>query len=194
MLNGTHSLLAYAGMMLGLTYVRDTAADTQLAALIRRHLAAAAATLTKSAGLDYDRYAAQLMQRFANPAIAHRTAQIGMDGSAKIPQRWFTPASEQLQNGQDNRPFAFATAVWAAWLADMAKRGETPDDPRGAELQAMVRAAGEDDAALMRGLLDLPGLLPADLRIDEGFRDLVHQRIARIRRQGLRDAMAAELV
>ena len=39
-------------------------------------------------GQDLARYAADLIARFANPALNHRLRQIAMDGSQKIPQRW----------------------------------------------------------------------------------------------------------
>ena len=41
-------------------------------------------------------YAAALLARFANPAIAHQTYQIAMDGTQKLPQRLLSPATEAL--------------------------------------------------------------------------------------------------
>ncbi|HEX9857074.1 MAG TPA: mannitol dehydrogenase family protein, partial [Paracoccaceae bacterium] len=80
MLNGTHSMLAYAGFHAGLTYVRDVMQDPDLAALVDRHLSASAATLPALPGMDLPAYAAALQARFTNPAIAHQTFQIAMDG------------------------------------------------------------------------------------------------------------------
>ncbi|SIQ90727.1 fructuronate reductase [Paracoccus thiocyanatus] len=190
MLNGSHSLIAYAGQMLGMPHVRDTMADPALAALVRRHMQAAGATLPRGAGLDPQSYAAALLARFANPAIAHQTRQIAMDGSEKLPQRWFAPAAELLRQGGDARPFAFATAIWLAWLA---AQDQAPDDPRGPVLLDLARQAGEDDAVLTRSVLALPGLAPADLAGNAGFADAVRQAVTHIRRDGLRAAMATEL-
>ena len=50
MLNGAHSMLAYAGFIAGHRYVRDCMADPDLAALIRRHMSEAARTLAAGAG------------------------------------------------------------------------------------------------------------------------------------------------
>ncbi|WP_017998855.1 mannitol dehydrogenase family protein [Paracoccus sp. N5] len=193
MLNGSHSLMAYAGQMLDLPHIREAVADPALAALVRRHMRAAGATLPTGAGLDVAAYADALMRRFANPAIAHQTRQIAMDGTEKLPQRWFAPASELPARGGDARPYAFATAVWLAWLAGLATRSETPDDPRGPALLDLARAAGEDDAALVRSILDLPGLAPASLAGNAGFTEAVRQALSRIRSAGLRAAMQAEL-
>ena len=73
MLNGAHSMLAYAGFIAGHRYVRDCMADPELAALIRRHMSEAARTLAPVPGIDLDHYADELVERFANPAIAHQT-------------------------------------------------------------------------------------------------------------------------
>ncbi|MCJ1899272.1 mannitol dehydrogenase family protein [Paracoccus versutus] len=190
MLNGSHSLIAYAGQMLELPHVRDAMADPPLAALVRRHMQAAGATLPQGAGLDPAAYAAALLARFANPAIAHQTRQIAMDGTEKLPQRWFAPAAELLRAGGDARPFAFATAVWLAWLAG---QEQAPDDPRGAALLELARKAGGDDEALARSVLGLPGLAPPSLVGDAAFTGTVRQAVTRIRRDGLRAAMATEL-
>ena len=37
--------------------------------------------------VDLTAYADSLLDRFANPALQHRTWQIAMDGSQKLPQR-----------------------------------------------------------------------------------------------------------
>ncbi|MCP1168825.1 mannitol dehydrogenase family protein, partial [Limimaricola sp. ASW11-118] len=115
MLNGAHSLIAYAGFVAGHTLVRDAMASAALAALVRRHIAAAARTLGPLPGIDLAAYGAELAARFANPAIAHETYQIAMDGSQKLPQRIFGPAWDAQQAGRDLRPFAFATAAWARY-------------------------------------------------------------------------------
>lgn len=192
MLNGSHSLIAYAGQMLGLDFVRDAVADPDLAPLIRRHMEAAGATLPQDAGLDPDAYAAALMARFANPAIAHQTRQIAMDGTEKLPQRWFAPATGTLKTGGDARPFAFATAIWLAWLAKLAEGGQAPDDPRGAMLLDLARRAGADDAVLTRSVLALPGLAPEAVTGNPAFTETVQTMLTRIRRDGLRPVMKAE--
>ncbi|MBK4217548.1 mannitol dehydrogenase family protein [Paracoccus caeni] len=186
MLNGSHSLIAYMGQLVGMRYVRDVVAQPALAALVRRHMKAAAATLPPSSGLDPDSYADTLMQRFANPAIAHRTSQIAIDGTEKLPQRWLVPAAEMLAAGQDARPFAFAIAVWLAWLSDLSKRGEAPDDPRGDRLRDTVNRAGDDDMRLVEAVLSLPGLAPACLTGNNAFMQIIRQSLSRIRHCGFR--------
>lgn len=193
MLNGSHSLIACLGQMLGLRYVRDVVADDRLSALISRLMRAAADSLPRGAGLDPDSYGRALMTRFANPAIAHETRQIAMDATEKLPQRWFAPAAEVLARGGDLQPYAFATAVWLAWLSELGQRGTAPNDPRGAQLMELVAAAGTDAGALTRSVLALPGLVPAALTGSASFMQDVAAALRGIRRNGLRAAIDAQL-
>ena len=191
MLNGAHSMIAYAGFVAGHALVRDAMADRGLAALVRRHIAAAARTLDPLPGIDLTAYGVELAARFANPAIAHETYQIAMDGSQKLPQRIFGPACDAQQAGQDLRPFAFATAAWARYCTGRADAGGTYGlrDPREAEIAAVVERAGRDAEALTGGLLRLPGLTPPML-MDGAF----ETRTAEILRVMLDRGMAAAIV
>ena len=145
MLNGTHSMAAYTGFLSGRRYVRDVMADEALAQLVARHLRAAAGTLAPLAGIDLDDYARALAERFANPAIAHETYQIAMDGTEKLPQRLLAPAAELAARGGDLRPFAFAVAAWMRYALGRTDAGEafTLRDPRENEIARAV-AGGED--------------------------------------------------
>jgi len=195
MLNGTHSLLAYAGHLAGRALVRDAMADPALVALARRHLAAAAATLPAGAGPDRAAYAAALMDRFANPAIAHATFQIAMDGSEKLPQRLVAPALAARAAGQDIAPFAFAVA---AWMRHCLGRGEDGrpyplQDPRAAAINARLAGTGTDAGAIAAGLLGLGEVFPATFAGDGTIRAAVTRALGRILGDGIAAAMRAEL-
>jgi fructuronate reductase len=175
MLNGAHSLIAYLGQLHGLEFVRDVMAAPDHAARVRRHMDEAAATLDPVRGVDLAHYRDQLLARFASPAIAHRTVQIAMDGSQKLPQRIFAPAMDALASGGDADGFAYVTALWLAYL----RRTPRPDDPRVAELCAAAEtslAGGAPSAPFFA----VPGLFPAALiearnwraRIDSHLADL----------------------
>ena len=68
-----------------------------------RFWAEAIPTLPKDAGLDPDSYIGELAERFANTALAHRTAQIANDGSQKLPQRIIASAIDRLEAGASGR-------------------------------------------------------------------------------------------
>lgn len=164
MLNGAHSMLAYSGQLADRAYVRDVMADPAHATLVRAHLAAASATVS-GLSLDLGLYARDLADRFCNPAIAHATAQIAMDGTQKLPQRITAPALEALASGTPVRPFAFALAAWLAWLArrDAQGRPIPVDDPKSAVLSAAV-AGQTSPAGLVTAVAAVcPDILPAPL-------------------------------
>ena len=168
LLNGAHSMIAYLGQLMGLEYVRDVMAVPGLAAHVRRYMLAAAQTLDPVPGIDLVSYQAQLIGRFANPTIAHRTRQIAMDGSQKLPQRIFAAAVDDLAAGRDGLVFADATALWVAYL----RSGTAIDDPRAEELKrAAARRDNQDPTA---ALFALPGLFPLDLVKSRSWRDRVN--------------------
>ncbi|HEX2012746.1 MAG TPA: mannitol dehydrogenase family protein [Roseateles sp.] len=140
MVNGTHSAIAYLGVLAGWPTVDAALAQAPL----RRHLeklmrAEIAPTLPALPGLDPTAYQAQLLQRFANPALAHRTLQIAMDGSQKIPQRWLNTLRDRLAAGASIERLALGLAAWLLYLGGVDEQGQRYriDDPLAAELTRM---------------------------------------------------------
>lgn len=193
MLNGAHSLIAYAGGLAGNRHVRAAMADADLARLVARHLGDAAATLKPLPGIDLDAYAAALTARFANPAIAHETRQIAMDGTQKLPQRLLAPAAEALAQGQSIGCFAFAVAAWMRFVEHPETGAPAAlDDPRATEIAAALegaRSAGETVAALQA----LPGLFPPELTASPAWAAAVEGALAAIRARGIREAIAGHI-
>ncbi|MFV0475549.1 MAG: mannitol dehydrogenase family protein [Pikeienuella sp.] len=189
MLNGAHSMLAYAGFLCGKRHVREVMADRALSALVGRHLTAAAATLAPLPGMDFASYGAALETRFRNPALGHETRQIAMDGTEKLPQRLFEPAAETLAQGGDHGAFAFATALWMRYCLGRTDQGETYplNDPREAEIAAA--AAGPAPAEIGAALHALPGLFPARLREDPGWKTSVADALAEMLNLGVEEAV-----
>ena len=192
MLNGTHSMLAYAGHLAGHRFVRETMADADLAKLIDRHMRQAAATLEAVPGIDLDTHRGALLARFANPAIDHPTYQIAMDGTQKMPTRIFDPVLKAIAANGPREIFAFATAAWMAYVAGGVAGDYALRDPREAELVAAARGAGNDAGALMAALYALPALVPEALQTDDGFAKAVEQRLAVMLDQGMAAAIAQE--
>jgi fructuronate reductase len=192
MLNGAHSMLAYAGFMAGHKYVRDVMQDRSLAGLVERHMAAAAATLKPEKDINTEEYQENLIKRFKNVSIAHATYQIAMDGSQKLPQRVFAAACDALRIRSKIEPFAFATAAWLHYCAgrhDGTGEIYSLRDPRCAEIKNAVARPAPDAVAAIAGL---PGLMPELLAGDGHFRALVASRLTRMRDQGMRAAIEAE--
>lgn len=142
MLNGAHSALAYLGLERGHTFVHQAIDDPALRPLIERLMRQEAATsFIPGPGQDLAAYADALLARFANPALNHRLAQIAMDGSQKIPQRWLATLAAHQDRGQSCPAIL---AAMGAWLRHLRGDNGPVDDPRAAELQAAART---DDPA-----------------------------------------------
>lgn len=193
MLNGAHSMLAYTGFLAGHRYVRDVMADADLAALVGRHLGAAASTMAPLRGVDFAVYADDLADRFRNPHLGHETYQIAMDGTEKMPQRIFAPALDAMRAGLDLRPFAFATASWLRYSTGRGDDGRAHDlrDPRQAEIARAID--GRNDApAIADAVLALPRFAPGALVRDATFRDPVVEILDAMLDRGVRPVIAAE--
>lgn len=156
MLNGAHSALAYIGLGAGHAFVHQAIADPALRPLIERLMREEAApTIDAAPGQDLSAYAAALLDRFANPALNHRLAQIAMDGSQKIPQRWLETLAWHQARGTRCPSIEAAIAAWIAFL-----RSDHPiDDPLAGRLRA---AAAAPDA--IRSLFGEGGLIASEWR------------------------------
>lgn len=139
MLNGAHSLLAYCGLKAGHVFVHEAVADPGLRALAETLMRLEAQpTIAPAPGQDLSSYADRLIDRFADPALRHGLAQIAMDGTQKIPQRWLDTVLWHGRNGSATPAIAEAFEAWVWHIAD----GRHVDDPFGASLQEAFAAGG----------------------------------------------------
>lgn len=194
MLNGTHSMLAYAGFLSGYRYVRDVMTDPNLAHLVSRHLCAAASGLGPLPGVDFADYARDLESRFRNPAIAHETYQIAMDGTEKLQQRIFAPALTALEAGRDFRPFAFPVAAWMRYCLGLDETGTAYAlrDPREAEIAATLSVLPRSASAIASALHELPSLFPTRLRENPDWRAAVVSVLTEMLEKGVPAAVSSE--
>jgi len=169
MLNGAHSALAYLGLERGHGFVHEAIADPVIRPLVERLMREEAApTIEAAPSQDLTAYADALIARFENPALRHRLAQIAMDGSQKIPQRWLATLAERQQRGEDSP--AILTAL-AAWIRHVRGDGTTVDDPLAQRLADAWRQAGRDGIA--EALFGEHGLLPSGWRPTSEDREML---------------------
>jgi fructuronate reductase len=161
MLNGTHSSLAYLGYLAGHDTIADTVADPAFADLLRGLWAEEIIpAVAPPPGVDLHDYATQLMTRYANPAIRHRTWQIAMDGSQKLPQRILGTIRAGLDAGRPCYGLMLAVAAWVHYVSGTDLAGQAIDvrDPLAARLRAA--ANGPDPVA---AVLAVAEVFPPDL-------------------------------
>lgn len=172
MLNGSHSLLAYVGVLAGHELVFEAVNDPQLAGFIQRYMAhEAAPTLDMPAGIDLSLYARDLIARFANDSLQHRLRQIAMDGSQKLPQRWLLGAQHLLDQGRDITCTALGVAAWIRYCTH--STSQVVDDPLNATFADL--AGRFEGASLVDAFLELDEVFPAELAKRPAFRDAVQQ-------------------
>ena len=170
LLNGAHSILAYAGLMLGHSTVDQAVADPILRALVRTYFAEAIPTI--SVDVDLDAYCEALLVRFANDSLNHRLAQIAMDGSQKIPQRWLNGVAERAAQGKDSPVTALAFACWL-----IHHRGSPLDGapyPVNDPLSDQMASCVDEDLAVWVGqALAVSAVVPTVVASDTAFKKAV---------------------
>jgi fructuronate reductase len=187
LLNGAHSALAYLGYLAGHETISDAVADDvfrrYVGALWREEIIPVVPT---PPGIDLHAYAADLLARFANPAIRHRTWQIAMDGSQKLPQRLLSTIRERLAQGLPFPRLALAVAAWIRYVGGIDEAGRTIDvrDPLAARLQAALAAAGP------AAILNTEAVFGTDLPQSTTFVTAVTDAYARLLAKGARAATA----
>jgi fructuronate reductase len=183
MLNGTHSMLAYLGALAGHPTIAQALADPELAEAAQRLLEEdVAPTLTAPPGTDLTAYGRSVLERFANPALRHRTVQIAMDGSQKLPLRLLGTVRDGLAAGRTPRWAILGVAAWMAYVALGRSRTGDPlplDDPLADRLRAAVPPGG-DVRATADGLLAVREVFPEELAGNAAFRDCLIDELGRL--------------
>jgi fructuronate reductase len=154
LLNGSHSLLAYAGSVRGHATVDQAIDDSECRGWVESFWNEASPYLTLPAESVVD-YRRALLERYANPRIGYQLSQIATDGSIKLPVRILPTLRAERAAGR--LPVGCATAV-AAWILHL--RGEgAPIKDEGSKA-AQAAAGAEDLSAAAAGVLDTldPGL------------------------------------
>ena len=124
LLNGGHSLLAYAASARGHTTVAQAMDDPTCRSWLEQWWDEAAVHLTLPA-TEISDYRNALVERFTNPRIRHLLAQIAADGSQKIPIRVVPVLRRERKAG---RLPAGAIRVVAAWIIHLRGAGAPVKD------------------------------------------------------------------
>ncbi|MFP6562070.1 mannitol dehydrogenase family protein [Paraburkholderia sp. B3] len=190
MLNATHSALAYLSLLAGFETISDAVAHAPLKKLIHDMMTREIApTLEVPASFDLFAYRDALLERYANPALRHRCAQIAMDGSQKIPPRVLSTIEARLNAGQSIERLALAVAAWFTFLRGRADSGEryAINDPLADRLSKIALDA-RDEAGLVDAMLAVREVFPASLAHEPALRESL-LRAGRALRSGARSAI-----
>lgn len=187
LLNGAHSTLAYLGYLSGKETIADAMAEPAFAALVRAlQDSEVTPTVPAPPGADLEDYKRALRERFANPALQHRTWQIAMDGSQKLPQRLLAPIRDRLAAGASIEVLALGVAGWMRYVAGSDEAGRPIDvrDPLAARFAAIASEAQGDPGRLAAGLMGVREVFGTDLPADGRFTGAVARALADLYREG----------
>ena len=187
LLNGAHSAIAYLGGLAGIEFVYQFVALPAGRRFVEALWDELAPTLSPPPELDLAAYRAALLARFSNAALGHRTRQIAMDGSQKLPQRLLAPIAERLARGEQIEALALGGRGLDA-LAERAHRcgrGVRSGRPARRRDRALRRPARRPGGG---GFGVAPGL-PARARRAAGSRDALTRQLTRLSEMGAQAAV-----
>ncbi|MDA8269593.1 MAG: mannitol dehydrogenase family protein [Actinomycetota bacterium] len=150
LLNGAHSLLAYAGSALGHRTVAEAIGDDRCRGWVQQWWATAGPHLDQPTG-EIATYQDALVERFANTKMHDELARIAEDGSQKLPIRVLPVLRAERADG---RLPAAATRIIAAWLCHLRGLGTPVHDVRADELVPLAAGPVADAARQVLDALD----------------------------------------
>lgn len=143
LLNGSHSLMAYAGSVRGQATIAEAIGDSWLRDRVNRLWDEACAHLSLPAD-ELSTYREALIRRFENPRIRHNLAQIAHDGSTKLGVRVIPVARVERDAGR--MPLGCATAL-AGWVLHLRGAGVPVHDALAERAQRAAAAPDSVEAA-----------------------------------------------
>lgn len=193
MLNGSHSFLAYLGYLAGFAHINDCMADAHFRAAARQLMLDEQAPTLRITGVDLTDYAESLLARFANPALQHRTWQIAMDGSQKLPQRMLESIRLHLARGSAWPLLALGVAGWMRYVSGVDDAGQAIDvrDPLAERFREKVAQSSEQER--VAALLSLSEIFGTDLPANPAFVAGIEAAWQRIATQGAHQAVISTL-
>ena len=185
-LNGTHSALAYLGYLAGFNTIAECVSDNSMVSYIqylwKKEIIP---TLETPEGENLNDYCSCLLERYQNPSIEHRTWQIAMDGSQKLPQRILETVSDLIKHQKKIQGLALAIAAWMKYITGVDLNGQTIDvrDPLANDFATIAKKSktSEDYVDL---ILDQGKVFPANLRDSSAFRTEIQKSYKLLQQYG----------
>ncbi|RZV02832.1 UNVERIFIED_ORG: fructuronate reductase [Serratia quinivorans] len=164
MLNGSHSFLAYLGYLAGYAHISDCMQDEHFVKAAHHLMLAEQAPTLHVCGVDLAQYADSLLARYRNTALKHRTWQIAMDGTQKLPQRLLDSIRWHLTHDSNFDCLALGIAGWMRYVGAQDEQGQTIEicDPLRERLADAVNNSREGPERVL-ALLQLDTVFGHDL-------------------------------
>jgi len=196
LLNGTHSLIAYLGMLIGAQTIDEAITDSDVRDAAEAFLDEMSETLQTPTGISLEDYRASLLRRFSNSATGHRTSQVGTDGSLKVPARIPDPVTIGAAAGHRSPMCALLAVTFVRVLTDPSATAppvrEGLRDP-ALEILTSIGSSHSHETDRVRAVLLDSGIFPAQLANQEAFLGDCAELAEILRHGGVRAAIRAAL-
>ena len=120
LLNATHSCIAWAGTLVGYTYIHEGTHDSAIRQFafdyVTDDVIPVLNTPEKPSPLNLADYRDVVLDRFGNPAIADTNQRVAMDGFSKIPGFIVPTIRERLARGESIASVTMLPALFLAYL------------------------------------------------------------------------------
>lgn len=179
LLNATHSCIAWAGTLVGTSFIHEGTHDPAIRRIAYDYVTDDAIPALSPSPIDLAAYRDVVLDRFGNPAIRDGNPRVAMDGFAKIPGFVVPTIRERLAKGQGIAGVSMLPALFLAFLQRW-RRGEiTNYRDQGMDEAAAhaICAAADPVDAFCRDRV-LWGELAGDARVIAALRDAT-QRVHR---------------
>jgi fructuronate reductase len=189
LLNGSHSALAYLGYLGGHETIGNCSADPAYRRFVEALWREEIIPVTPPPpATNLAEYGASLLARYDNPAIRHRTWQIAMDGSQKLPQRILATIRLRLAQGLPIERLALVVAAWMVYVGGVDEQGRPIDvrDPLVETFRAALARAGDRPIERVKALLGVEVVFGRDLPANDAFRRAVDRAYVRLVEVGAR--------
>jgi fructuronate reductase len=171
LLNGPHSAVAYGGLLAGCDTIAQAVADPTIARFVRRLVDDTLEVAEFPASLQAGKFADEALRRFANPTLRHTCAQVGADGSSKLPERLLPVVAARRARALGTTRFAVVAAIWIAATAGVGVSGANLpwlEDPLAVPLRAAAGSAnlGQLSRLALGGRCDGPFITEVEAALE----------------------------
>ena len=175
LLNATHSCIAWAGTLIGLTTIHESTHTPAIRQMAYDYVTQDAIPCLDRPGahspVDLPKYRDVVLERFGNPAIRDTNQRVAMDGFAKIPGMIAPTVHDRLREGGSIDAVAMLPALFLAFLQRW-HRGQLPYEYQDQAMDPAVAHAiceASDPVAALASDAALWGSSAGDARLAEAL-------------------------
>jgi mannitol 2-dehydrogenase len=187
MLNGAHMALSHCAFLAGFKEVREAMGNRAFLQFVKGFLNEVIPTVGIVPGVDLNKYAESLIERFSNPALRDQIFRLTIDSSKKIPNMLHLSLQDLLEDGKKARHIAFANAAWIKFSEGSDESGgQIPIEDSQAE---RLKQAADECRSNAVPFLSLKGIFPRVAVEDHVYVRRVSLYLHEIRKYGVRKAL-----